>query len=389
MNGDDRSVNIINVVGARPNFIKIAPIMEELRKHEKIRSTLVHTGQHYDYEMSAAFFADLSLSDPDIHLGVGSGSQAEQTGKIMMRFEKVLVEYNPDLVVVVGDVNSTLACTLAATKLHVPVAHVEAGLRSYDRMMAEEINRRVTDAVSDYLFVTEKSGEENLLKEGIAPSKIFFVGNVMIDTLLKYGDKASRSSVLSELNLVPREYAVLTLHRPENVDSKETFSGLVSAVDELCQRIRLVYPVHPRTQRRIDEYGLQEHFSRLSREERCVQPGPLPYLDFLRLMSRSKFVLTDSGGIQEETTALRVPCLTLRRNTERPVTVVEGTNTVVGVDPERILHESLRILDGHSKGGKVPELWDGRAAKRIVNTLLENLKPEKGGKCGGAFLLHQ
>jgi len=389
MNKGDRRANIVNVVGARPNFIKMAPIVEELRKHEKIEFILVHTGQHYDYEMSATFFADLSLSDPDIHLGVGSGSHAEQTGQIMMRFEKVLVEHRPDLVIVVGDVNSTLACALAATKLHIPVAHVEAGLRSFDRMMPEETNRLITDAISDYLFVTEKSGKENLLKEGIAPNKIFLVGNVMIDTLLKYGEKASRSSVLSELNLLSREYAVLTLHRPENVDSKETFSDLITLLHELCQHIPVVYPIHPRTQKRIEEYGLQEHLSRLSCEERLLPTGPLPYLDFLRLMSKSKFVLTDSGGIQEETTVLRVPCLTLRKSTERPITVVEGTNTVVGVDPKRILEESLRILDGHSKDGKVPELWDGKAAKRIVRILLENLGSKGGGRLGRAFLLHQ
>ncbi len=382
-------MKIINAVGARPNFIKIAPIIDELRRHEEFEWSLVHTGQHYDYEMSKTFFVDLNLPEPDIHLDVASGSHAEQTGKTMMRFEKVLVEQRPDLVIVVGDVNSTLACALASSKLRVPIAHVEAGLRSFDRAMPEEINRLLTDAISDYLFVTERSGQDNLLKEGIPSEKIFLVGNVMIDTLLKNKERASKSPILSQLNLRQGEYAVLTLHRPENVDSRETFASLLNALGELRKHIRIVYPVHPRAKRTIDEFGLEKDFPFLLGEERFLLVNPLSYLSFLELLSRSKFVLTDSGGVQEETTILNIPCLTLRENTERPVTVTEGSNIIVGKDPERIVRESVRILNGDRKIGNVPRLWDGKAAERIVDVLFECLKLPGGSNHGRTFLLHQ
>ena len=362
---------IIGAVGARPNFIKIAPIVEELRKHKEVEFVLVHTGQHYDYELSRSFFIDLNIPEPKIHLDVGSGSHAEQTGHIMIRFERVLLEQHPDLVVVVGDVNSTLACALAARKLHTPIAHIEAGLRSFDWRMPEEINRLLTDAISDYLFVTEESGESNLLREGISREKIFFVGNVMIDTLLKQRDRISQSPIISKLRLLPSEYAVLTLHRPENVDVEETFEGILSGLSELRKHIKIVYPIHPRARKRIDEFRLGTRFPFLNGEERFLVMNPISYLHFLKLVSESRFVLTDSGGIQEETTVLEVPCLTLRRNTERPVTVTEGTNTVVDTDPKRILEESMRILDGHEKAGSIPKLWDGGAAGRIVDVLLD------------------
>lgn len=375
-------MKIINAVGARPNFIKIAPIIEELKKHDEVDWLLVHTGQHYDYELSKSFFTDLDIPEPNIHLDVGSGTHAEQTGQIMIRFEKVLAEQHPDLVVVVGDVNSTLACALAASKLHIPIAHVEAGLRSGDRIMPEEINRILTDAISDYLFVTEPSGEDNLLRQGIPSKKIFVVGNVMIDTLLKNRQRALKCSVLSKLKLQPEGYAVLTLHRPENVDFKENFSNLLSALGELRKHIKIVYPVHPRAKKRIDEFGLQKSFPFLIGEDRFILVDPLSYLDFLKLVSESRFVLTDSGGIQEETTVLRIPCLTLRKNTERPVTVMEGTNTIVGTDPKKIVTKSLQILDGYRKAGKIPRLWDGKTAERIVKILLKSLKSPVRDGCG-------
>jgi len=363
MNKGDRRANIVNVVGARPNFIKMAPIVEELRKHEKIEFILVHTGQHYDYEMSATFFADLSLSDPDIHLGVGSGSHAEQTGQIMMRFEKVLVEHRPDLVIVVGDVNSTLACALAATKLHIPVAHVEAGLRSFDRMMPEETNRLITDAISDYLFVTEKSGKENLLKEGIAPNKIFLVGNVMIDTLVRMLPRALKRSILNGLNLEGSEYVLVTLHRPSNVDRFETLREILSALESISHRYPVIFPMHPRTRENLDKFEIQ------ARGITILEP--LGYLDFLALMNSAGLVMTDSGGIQEETTYLGVPCLTLRSSTERPLTTELGTNRLVDSQRQAILDAIGGIKLGERVTGRHPDLWDGRTADRIAQVMCD------------------
>ncbi len=357
--------------------MKIAPLIEEMKKHSEIEPILAHTGQHYDENMSKLFFRDLRLPEPDIYLGVGSGTHAGQTAKIMIEFEKVLLEKKPDLVVVVGDVNSTIACALTAVKLHIPVAHVEAGLRSFDRKMPEEINRVLTDAISDYLFVTEKSGEANLLREGKPGEKIFFVGNVMIDTLLKNKKKSDESNILPELNLEPSKYALLTLHRPGNVDNEKTFTGILEALEKIQKHIKIIYPIHPRTRKRLEEFNLFKRFKFLNSNSQVPVSNnfsiinPLGYLDFLKLMACAKFVLTDSGGIQEETTLLGVPCLTLRDTTERPVTIKEGTNTLVGTNKERILEESLSLLNGKVIKKGLPELWDGKAAERIVRILLK------------------
>ena len=362
-------MKIINVVGARPNFMKIAPIMDEMKKYSKIEPILVHTGQHYDKEMSKLFFDDLKLPTPNIYLGVGSGSHAVQTAKIMVEFEKIVIKERPDLVVVVGDVNSTIACALTAVKLFIPVAHVEAGLRSFDRDMPEEINRILTDAISDYLFTTCCDANDNLLKEGIPKKKIHFVGNVMIDTLLNEIDKASGSDILDKLNLKSKNYAVLTLHRPSNVDDKETFVRILDAFEEIQKKINIVFPIHPRTKKRIEEFGLAHKVKNMANFKIIEALG---YLDFLKLMSDAKFVLTDSGGIQEETTILKIPCITLRETTERPITVTEGTNIIVGNNKEEIIKESLQIIKGKEGKSKIPELWDGKAAERIVNILSRN-----------------
>jgi UDP-N-acetylglucosamine 2-epimerase (non-hydrolysing) len=364
-------IRIVCAVGARPNFVKIAPILKAFQRYPQIQATLVHTGQHYDREMSDAFFRDLKIRRPAVELGIGSGSHAWQTGKIMAAFEEFLEEEllgeKPDLVLVVGDVNSTLACALAAVKLHVPVAHVEAGLRSFNRRMPEEVNRLLTDQISDYLFITSPEAETNLRREGVRPEKIFFVGNVMIDSLKKSAVLAEkRSRVLQKLKLKPRSYAVLTLHRPESTDDKEMLGKALEAVAAASALIPVVYPVHPRTAKRIEEFGLTERLR--SASIRAIPP--LGYLDFLKLMTHARLVLTDSGGIQEETTVLQVPCLTLRNETERPVTVTEGTNVVVGLDRGKVARETAKILKGKGKKGKIPALWDGRAAGRIARVIL-------------------
>jgi UDP-N-acetylglucosamine 2-epimerase (non-hydrolysing) len=316
--------------------------------------------------MSQVFFDDLGLPKPDVYLCVGSASHAVQTAQIMVAFEKVLSKHEPDLVLVVGDVNSTLACTLVASKLHIPVAHVEAGLRSFNRRMPEEINRIVTDALSDYLFTTERQANQNLKCEGIALSKIHFVGNVMIDTLLSHRERALQLDVLGQFELSPRQYALVTVHRPTNVDEKEVLAALLRALGQLSEQIPVLFPIHLRTQKRIEEFGLKDL---LSYYPDLVHCHPLGYLPFLNAMANAKFVVTDSGGIQEETTVLRIPCLTLRAETERPVTVTQGSNLVIGNDPERLLAESEKILNGQNKVGRVPERWDGNAARRIVEVL--------------------
>lgn len=360
-------MKILTVAGARPNFMKIAPLMNEMKKYpDEIHAMLVHTGQHYDEKMSKLFFEELEIPKPDIDLEVGSASHAVQTAKIMIEFEKVLLQERPDLIVVVGDVNSTIGCALPAVKLEIPVAHVEAGLRSFDRTMPEEINRILTDAISAYLFVTEPSGQENLLREGIPQENIYFVGNVMIDTLLANKAKADQSRILETLNLQPQAYGLLTLHRPSNVDVRDTFVNILHALGEIQRSLPLIFPVHPRTRKRIDEFGLTDKVQSM---KNLHLTEPLGYLDFLKLMAEAKLVLTDSGGIQEETTILRVPCLTLRENTERPVTLEQGTNTLVGTDPERTIQAALAILHGRNIAYQVPELWDGKAAERIVNIL--------------------
>ncbi|NOX38934.1 MAG: UDP-N-acetylglucosamine 2-epimerase (non-hydrolyzing) [Calditrichaeota bacterium] len=358
---------ILNVVGARPNFMKIAPIHRAMKKFDsEFEPILVHTGQHYDERMSKLFFEDLQLPEPDIYLGVGSGSHAEQTAKIMLAFEKVVLDTEPDLVIVVGDVNSTVACSLVAAKLWVPVAHVEAGLRSFDRRMPEEINRLVTDALSDYLFTTEKSGNENLMREGIPATKIYYVGNVMIDSLIFFLEKARKSNILEQLKLEPQGFALVTLHRPSNVDDPENFKKILDAFEEIQKDIPIIFPVHPRTEKNLNHFGLQDRVANIP-NLRIIPP--VGYLDFMQLMQNSKFVMTDSGGIQEETTYLRIPCLTIRENTERPVTVELGTNELVGTDTQKIIRNARKILAGEWKKGAVPELWDGHTAERIVKIL--------------------
>jgi UDP-N-acetylglucosamine 2-epimerase (non-hydrolysing) len=373
----DRKLIIVNVVGARPNFIKIAPLMRAYKKEPGIEAFLVHTGQHYDEKMSKLFFEELEIPRPDTNLEVGSSSsQAVQTAEIIKRFEPVVLEYKPDVVVVVGDVNSTIACALVAVKLGVKVAHVEAGLRSFDRNMPEEINRLLTDAISDYLFVTEESGLINLKKEGIPREKIFFVGNVMIDTLLRNKEKAERSTILEQLSLKKRHYALVTLHRPSNVDSPEVLGRLLEVLKVIGSGMPVIFPVHPRTRKNIATFSQDGAFrksdeSSLRRSEvRLIDP--IGYMDFLKLMVSASVVITDSGGIQEETTILRVPCLTLRENTERPITVEVGTNTVVGTNPDRILKAFQKIMKGDKTKGGIPELWDGKASERIVKILLSS-----------------
>ena len=361
-----QKITILNVVGARPNFMKIAPIHRIMKISDIIEPILVHTGQHYDEKMSRIFFEDLGLPVPDVYLGIGSGSHARQTGAIMIEMEKIVLDYKPDLVLVVGDVNSTMAATLVASKLHIPIAHVEAGLRSFDRAMPEEINRMVTDSLADFLFVTEESGRQNLLKEGIPPEKIHFVGNVMIDSLLSHLKKAKKSNIISQLNLDHQPYALLTLHRPSNVDNQETFNGILSALEQIEQKIPIIFPIHPRSRKMLEQFQFGDRIARLKNFNLI---DPLGYLDFLSLMEKAKLVLTDSGGIQEETTVLGIPCLTLRKNTERPVTVELGTNVIVGMDKDKIVDESFKILSEQSKKGKIPPLWDGNAARRIVDVL--------------------
>ena len=355
------------IVGARPNFVKIASLMAEFRNYPEIQARLVHTGQHYDEAMSGSFFSHLDLPTPDVNLGVKAGSHTAQTAEIMLRLEPVLASEPPDLVVVVGDVNSTLAGTLVAVKMGIPVAHVEAGLRSFDRTMPEEINRVLTDAVSDLLFTTEPSANDNLLREGISEDRIHHVGNVMIDTLFRFRERAGDSGILEELGLTPKEFAVLTLHRPSNVDDPSALERVLFAIAEIREHIPVIFPVHPRTRQRLAQCSATpeaHHGLKL-----CE---PIPYLDFVQLIANARCVLTDSGGIQEETTALGVPCLTLRTTTERPITVTQGTNRIVGVDPPKIRESWREILSDRWPVGQLPELWDGKAAARIVKTILNH-----------------
>ncbi|MDD2768191.1 MAG: UDP-N-acetylglucosamine 2-epimerase (non-hydrolyzing) [Methylococcus sp.] len=363
-------MKVINVVGARPNFMKMAPIIEAMdARPDHFRHVLVHTGQHYDERMSRAFFDDLGMPKPDIDLEIGSGSHAEQTGKIMIEFERVCKQEAPDLVVVVGDVNSTLACTVTAKKLGIRVAHVEAGLRSRDMSMPEEINRLCTDVLCDYLFTTDTLASENLRNEGIAEDRIHFVGNVMIDTLVKHRALAARRELLSRWGLRPGEYATLTLHRPSNVDDPEIFRGILEALAEVARDLPIVFPIHPRTRKMAQEFGFAGYFSEGTPVRNIWLTEPLGYLDFLHLNMHARMVLTDSGGLQEETTVLGVPCITLRRNTERPITCIQGTNLLVGDQPLAILNAVKRLLNEARKVRGIPEKWDGQAAERIVGIL--------------------
>lgn len=363
-------LRVIIVAGARPNFMKIAPLVAAMkRRPAEFQPLIVHTGQHYDSSMSDAFFRDLEMPEPDVYLGVGSASHAVQTAAVMQAFEPVVVKERPDWVVVVGDVNSTLACALVCAKLSVKVAHVEAGLRSRDRSMPEEINRLLTDQIADLLFTPAQDADQNLRAEGIPDERIRFVGNVMIDSLLRYLPLANKSTVREHLGLVDKDYAVLTLHRPSNVDELQTFKGIVDALEEIGSHLPIVFPVHPRTLKMIDELGLT---GRIMNANGLRLNDPLGYLDFLHLLSGARLVLTDSGGIQEETTVLGIPCITLRENTERPITVEMGTNQVAGTDPAKIVAAARHALaDLNERQRRVPPLWDGHTAERILNDLIE------------------
>ncbi|MBL8182757.1 MAG: UDP-N-acetylglucosamine 2-epimerase (non-hydrolyzing) [Blastocatellia bacterium] len=359
---------VLLIAGARPNFMKIAPIYAEMRRRgDEFAPMIVHTGQHYG-AMSDSFFSDLGIPQPDFNLGVGSGSHAVQTAGMMTEFEPVVIREKPDWVVVVGDVNSTIACALVAVKLGVKVAHVEAGLRSRDRAMPEEINRILTDSISDLLLTTSQDADVNLAAEGIPAEKIRFVGNVMIDSLLEHLKVAATSNIRETVGVVEGEYAVCTLHRPSNVDNETTFTGIIDAICDVSQQLPIIFPVHPRTRAKIDEFGLTHKIA--SSKIRLIEP--LGYIDFMRLYSGARLVLTDSGGLQEETTVLGIPCLTLRENTERPVTITMGTNVLVGTDPKKIRITANEALSDRAKPeAKVPPLWDGKAAGRICDVLSE------------------
>ncbi len=398
-------LKILSVVGARPNFIKIAAICEAIKEINSLTSTerihhlLVHTGQHYDSNMSDSFFNDLDLPRPDLCLGVGSASHSVQTARIMERFEGVVTNEQPHVVLVAGDVNSTAACALVAKKTwcrgaqgakhFIPkLAHVEAGLRSFDRTMPEEVNRIVTDSISDFLFTTEESANQNLIREGISENRIFFVGNVMIDTLFRHRAKAQESTILRDLQLmngsVVKPYAILTLHRPANVDDRQVFCHMLNALLNISKRMPVIFPAHPRTLKRIEDENLSDFFidhfvqgpEPWDSRVRIRLVPPLGYLDFLNLMSEAKIVLTDSGGIQEETTILGVPCITLRDTTERPVTLEQGTNVLVGSDPEKIIREFERVCSNREKTNRSPRYWDGNAAKRVIKVLMDAVQSE-------------
>jgi UDP-N-acetylglucosamine 2-epimerase (non-hydrolysing) len=357
------------VAGARPNFMKIAPIVRALQAHGGLDFKIIHTGQHYDRDMNEVFFEELGIPQPDVFMGAGGGSHAQQTAKIMMAFEELCQADKPDAVLVVGDVNSTLACSIVAKKLHIPVAHVEAGLRSGDLAMPEEINRLVTDSISDWFFVTEPSGVAHLRREGKAEEAIHFVGHVMVDNVLYQAEKLGTSVAEFETSAFKRRYpryGVVTLHRPSNVDSADNMQRIAGALKEIATELPLLFPVHPRTRANLEKFGIDlgPHIALL---------GPQPYMAFLHAWKDAVVVLTDSGGLQEETTALGVPCITLRENTERPITVEEGTNVLVGTDPARIVAEARRVMNGEGKLGRRPNLWDGKAAERIVEILAQEL----------------
>jgi UDP-N-acetylglucosamine 2-epimerase (non-hydrolysing) len=358
------------VVGARPNFMKSAPLLRQLQKFpELFEAQLIHTGQHYDYELSQLFFEQLKMKEPDIFLGVGSSSHANQTAQIMIKIEELFIENRPDLVVVFGDVNSTMASAIVASKLCIDMAHVEAGLRSFDNTMPEEINRIVTDRLSEYLFVSEDSGLNNLKNEGVSDDKVFLTGNIMIDSLISNFEKAKSSEILNQLSLKPREYATLTMHRPANVDNESTLGQFMDILISIGRKITVVFPCHPRTRNKLEEFELLN-----SVDKNAVKIiEPIGYLDFLKLQSESKFVLTDSGGIQEETTYMKIPCITLRENTERPATIEIGSNTLTGLDSAKINDAIDQIMDGSYKTGNIPKFWDGETSNRIVDILIERL----------------
>lgn len=356
-------MKILHVVGARPNFMKAAPVISALQRRPNVTQILLHTGQHYDKNMSEVFFEELGIPAPDVNLEVGSGSHAQQTAEVMSRFEPVVLEQKPDLVLVYGDVNSTMAAAVACSKLLIPVGHVEAGLRSFDRTMPEEINRLITDQISDLLFTPSEDGDRNLCREGVCESKIHRVGNVMIDSLVRMLPMAMKQ----KSNGFSGRYAVVTLHRPSNVDNGENLRRVLDCLVSASGDLAVVFPVHPRTRQRIREFGIET--------ENLHLVEPMPYLEFLALQARATVVITDSGGIQEETTYLGVPCLTLRRNTERPITVEIGTNVLIGDDMQKLQTELSKILNGKAKRGTIPPLWDGHASERIADLILEGGSP--------------
>jgi UDP-N-acetylglucosamine 2-epimerase (non-hydrolysing) len=367
-------MKIINICGARPNFMKIAPLMDAYRAYPDIRPILVHTGQHYDEKMSDLFFRQLGIPQPDINLGVGSGSHAVQTARIMELFEPVVLEHKPDYVLVVGDVNSTIACAMVAKKLGVKIIHVEAGLRSFDRSMPEEINRLLTDVISDLLFVSEPSGVENLRSEGTAEEKIFFVGNVMIDTLMRHREKADQLAVFEKFNLQRKNFGLVTMHRPANVDNPEKLRSMLEGLTYVSKSIPLLFAMHPRTRNNVEKFGLKSFFD----DNPQIQvTEPLGYLEFLNLMTNAAAVLTDSGGMQEETTILGTPCLTMRENTERPVTITVGTNRLVDPSRDAIIAAWDDLRKNPPQTDKKPEFWDGGAAKRIVKIIVDDFEKNK------------
>ena len=356
---------IISVVGARPNFIKIAPVHRAFEKYEpEFQHLICHTGQHFDEKMSKIFFDELNMPKPAFYLGISGGSHAIQTARIMTEFEQILLSEKPDMIVVPGDVNSTMACSLVASKMGIPIAHVEAGLRSFDRTMPEEINRLVTDALSDLLFVSEESGMKHLKNEGIDDSKVHFVGNVMIDSLVSYLPNIKESGVLAELELTEKEFILVTFHRPANVDHPDYLIELIDFLNELSASKKVVFPIHPRTRNNLKTNNLLDRIG-----ENILLLDPVGYIDFLRLTMTARLVVTDSGGIQEETTWLGVPCVTVRDNTERPVTVTIGTNTLAGTNLKKVRTAVKEVLDGNLKNGKIPDLWDGKTAERIAKII--------------------
>jgi len=362
-------MKIITVAGARPNFIKIAPLHRAfLKKNDRFDHMICHTGQHFDKNMSKIFFEELDIPEPHFNLGVGSGSHAEQTARIMIEFEKVLIREKPELILVPGDVNSTLACSVVASKMGIPVGHVEAGLRSFDRKMPEEINRIVTDVLSDYLFVSEGSGLINLNNEGIAEDKIHFVGNIMIDSLVHLLPTIEQSDILDKYNLSTGQYTLMTFHRPSNVDTRSSLTDLVDMLNRLSGNSKLVFPVHPRTRKNLEEFDLMSKLN-----EEILTLDPIGYIDFLALTRSANLLITDSGGIQEETTFLGVQCITVRNNTERPVTVTTGTNQLIGTELDAVEKAANEVLDGKIKIGQIPEKWDGQTAERIVDIISESL----------------
>ena len=352
------------VAGARPNFMKVAPLLNRIREHSnQLDAFLVHTGQHYDAAMSDVFFRDLGMPEPDVYLGVGSASHAVQTADIMVGFEKVVQVHRPDLVLVVGDVNSTIATGLVAAKLNIPLAHVEAGLRSGDRRMPEEINRILTDQLADLLFTTSPEAHDHLAREGVASEKIHFTGNLMIESLIQHQHRFNADGVLAEHQLSAGDYGLVTLHRPSNVDSPDALRGLWTMLNRLAERMPLLFPIHPRTRKMATSFGLNQ-------SDGLVLTDPIGYLEFMALQRDARLVLTDSGGIQEESTFFGVPCITVRENTERPITITEGSNVLAGTDPEAVFAESIKVLNGDVKRGRVPEKWDDGVSARIT-TLLE------------------